>query len=194
MCKIREDLPLSLLSFGFLGAIIVQCLIPFRLGYGTPNLITAYGKIVCIVYTSIGLILALLFQQILHRRLVPVLFEMIFRLSLCPRIVASSSKRRSYLLSFLLVTFLLTFVFLILPSLILRQTYVPQWSLIELTYFAVTTNQMIGLGDLMPCSDLQGQSRSSCTMIVTGKSFCLSSRSSFEYARLFVQSMWSFKF
>ncbi|CAF2485804.1 unnamed protein product [Rotaria sp. Silwood2] len=45
--------------------------------------------------------------------------------------------------------------------------YVPKWSLIELTYFAVTTNHLIGFGDLMPCSDLYGESRSTCTIILT---------------------------
>ncbi len=47
--------------------------------------------------------------------------------------------------------------------------YVPQWSIIDLTYFTVTTNHLIGFGDLMPCSDLYGQSRSKCATIMSGR-------------------------
>lgn len=47
--------------------------------------------------------------------------------------------------------------------------YVPKWSLVELTYFAFTTNYLIGFGDLMPCSDLHGQSRSKCAVILSSK-------------------------
>jgi len=51
--------------------------------------------------------------------------------------------------------------------LIIYNLYVPKWSLIELIYFLITTNHLIGFGDLMPCSDLYGQSRSKCAMIMT---------------------------
>lgn len=47
--------------------------------------------------------------------------------------------------------------------------YVPKWSLVQLTYFAVTTNLVIGFGDLMPCSHLYGQSRSICSIILASK-------------------------
>ncbi|CAF1243887.1 unnamed protein product [Adineta ricciae] len=56
---------------------------------------------------------------------------------------------------------------MIIPTLIIHSIYVPQWSLVELTYFAITTNHLIGLGDLVPCVDLYGQTRSTCAMIIT---------------------------
>ncbi len=138
-------------------------------GYGTPNLITSYGKILCIIYTVIGLILALLFQQILHCRLVPTLYAIIFRFATNRQMIYYTKKHRSYFVSFLIVIFSIIFVFIIIPMLIIHYMYVPQWSIIDLTYFTVTTNHLIGFGDLMPCSDLYGQSRSKCATIMTGR-------------------------
>jgi len=138
-------------------------------GYGTTNLITSYGKILCIIYTIIGLIFALLFQQILHRQFIPIFYEIIFRIAINRYIIYYSKKSRSLFLSFLFVTFLITFFFIIIPTLFIHYIYVPQWSFIELTYFAVTTNYMIGFGDLTPCTNLYGQTRSTCAMIITGR-------------------------
>jgi hypothetical protein len=139
------------------------------LGYGTPSLITSYGKILCIIYTIIGLILALFFQQILHRRLIPNLYNIIFQLAINRHMIYYSTKHRSYFISFLLMIFSIIFIFIIIPTLIIHHIYVPQWSLIELTYFLITTNHMIGFGDFMPCSDLHGSYRSKCAMIIAGK-------------------------
>ncbi len=138
-------------------------------GYGTPNLITSYGKILCIIYTVIGLILALLFQQILHCRLIPTLYAIIFQFATNRQMIYYTKKHRSYFVSFLIVIFSIIFVFIIIPMLIIHYMYVPQWSIIDLTYFTVTTNHLIGFGDLMPCSDLYGQSRSKCATIMTGR-------------------------
>jgi hypothetical protein len=139
------------------------------LGYGTPSLITPYGKILCIIYTIIGLIFALFFQQILHRRLVPPLYDIIFQLAINRYMIYYSTKHRSYVVSFLCVIFLIIFVFIIIPTLIIHKMYVPQWSLIELTYFLVTTNHMIGFGDFMPCNNFHGLYRSNCAMFIAGK-------------------------
>ncbi|CAF0859374.1 unnamed protein product [Rotaria sordida] len=136
-------------------------------GYGAPNLITSYGKILCIIYTGIGLILASLFQQILHHQLIPIFYRIIFQLAMNRYIIYYFTRYRSFFVSFLLVTFLITLLFIIIPTLFIHNMYVPKWSLIELTYFAVTTNYLIGFGDLMPCSDLYGQSRSTCAIILT---------------------------
>ncbi len=138
-------------------------------GYGTPNLITPYGKIICIIYTMIGLIFAILFQQIVHRKLIPNLYAIVYQLAINRHMIYYSTKSRSYFVSFLIVIFLITFLFIIIPTLFVYNIYVPQWSLIQLTYFAVTTNHMIGFGDFMPCSDLYGQSRSNCAIIMTSK-------------------------
>ncbi|CAF3445148.1 unnamed protein product [Rotaria sp. Silwood1] len=56
---------------------------------------------------------------------------------------------------------------MIIPTLFIYYMYVSKWSFIELIYFAITTNHLIGFGDLMPCSDLYGQNRSICTLILT---------------------------
>jgi len=80
-----------------------------------------------------------------------------------------STKSRSYFVSFLFVISIIIFFFIIIPTLFIHKIYVPQWSIIELTYFVVTTNHMIGFGDSMPCNDLYGQSRSKCAMIMTSK-------------------------
>ncbi len=80
-----------------------------------------------------------------------------------------STKYRSYFVSFLLVIFVIIFFFIIIPTLFIYNTYVPQWSFIELIYFVVTTNHLIGFGDLMPCNDLYGQSRSRCAIIITSR-------------------------
>jgi hypothetical protein len=151
--------------------ILQRCLIQiFHFsGYGTPNLITSYGKILCIIYTIIGLIFALVFQQIVHRLLIPILYDIIAQLALNRSLIYHTTKYRSFLVSFLIITFLIAFIFLIIPTLIIHTVYVPEWSFIELTYFAVTTNHLIGFGDFMPCGNLFGQSRSSCAMIMTSK-------------------------
>ena len=112
--------------------------------------------------------MALFFQQILHRRLIPILYKFIFRLAIDRHMVYYFKKQRSYLLAFLLVIFSIIDVFIIIPTLIVHSIYVPQWSLIELTYFLVTTNHMIGFGDFMPCSDLYGSDRSTCATFIAG--------------------------
>ena len=58
-----------------------------------------------------------------------------------------SKKSRSYFISFLFINFLIIFIFIIIPTLFIYNIYVPQWSLIELAYFLVTTNHMIGFGE-----------------------------------------------
>ena len=106
-----------------------------------------------------------------------MLDEIIFQFAINRHVIYYSTKHRSYLLSFLMVVGLIIVVFIVLPTLFIHHMYVPEWSLIELTYFLVTTNHMIGFGDLMPCSDLHGTNRSKCAMIMSGI-FDLSSTSS----------------
>lgn len=146
----------------------------FSLGYGSPNLITPYGKIFCIIYTLFGFIFALLFQQILHRKLIPKLYEIIYQFAINRYIIYYSTKSRSYLTSFLLIIFIIIFFFIIIPTLFIHSMYVPQWSLIDLTYFTVITNHLIGFGDFMPCHDLNGESRSNCSIVLTSKSIIFS--------------------
>ena len=112
---------------------------------------------------------ALLFQRILHGRIIPVLYEIINQISFHPYILAHSSKTGNYRSAFLIVTIFIAFSFLLIPTLLIHRFFVPQWSWIELIYFAVTTNYLIGFGDLMPCSDLKGQSRSNCSIYMTSK-------------------------
>ena len=138
------------------------------LGYGTRSLITPYGKFLCIIYTIIGLSFALLFQQILHRWLISMVDEIIFQLAINRRMIYYSAKHRNYRLSFLVVVSLIILVFIVIPTVFIHRMYVPKWSLIELTYFLVTTNHLIGFGDLVPCTDMYGTNRSKCAMIITG--------------------------
>ncbi|CAF1426220.1 unnamed protein product [Adineta steineri] len=135
--------------------------------YGTTNLITPYGKILCIIYTIIGFIFALLFQQILHRRLIPFFYDIIFQTAINRSVIYYSKKSYSFIVSFLFITLLIAVFFIIIPTLLIHSIYVPQWSFVQLTYFAVTTNHLIGFGDLTPCVDLYGQTRSTCAIIIT---------------------------
>ncbi len=112
---------------------------------------------------------ALLFQKILHRQLIPYLYEIIYKLAINRHMIYYSTKSRSYFLSFLFVISIIIFFFIIIPTLFIHKIYVPQWSIIELTYFVVTTNHMIGFGDLMPCKNLYGQIRSKCAIIMTSR-------------------------
>ncbi len=113
--------------------------------------------------------MALFLQTILHRRLMPILYKFIFRLAIDRHMTYYFTKQRSYLIAFLFVIFAIIYVFIIIPTVIVYSIYVPQWSFIELTYFLVTTNHMIGFGDFMPCSDLYGSDRSNCAMFIAGK-------------------------
>ena len=127
----------------------------------------------------------LLFQQILHLQLIPILYRIIFRLALNHHIIYYFTRYRSFFVSFLLVTFAMALLLIIIPTLIVYNMYVPKWSFIELAYFAFTTNYLMGFGDLIPCNDLYGQSRSICAMIITSKiSFALSS-----YDVIFIDSI-----
>lgn len=142
----------------------------FRLlGYGSPSLITSYGKILCIVYTIIGLTFALFLQQILHRKLVMYFYRNIHQLAIHRSMIYYFTKHRSYSLSFSFVIFSMIFFLIIIPTLLVHRIYASSWSLIELAYFLVTTNHLIGFGDYMPCGDLYGSSRSQCAMIMAGR-------------------------
>ena len=97
------------------------------------------------------------------------IFRSIDRLSLHPHLIRNVSKYRSFSLAFAFTFCSIALVFIVVPTLILHHLYVPHWSLIELTYFTITTNHLIGFGDLMPCADLHGQNRSTCSTIMTSK-------------------------
>lgn len=139
------------------------------LGYGTSSLITSHGKILCIVYTIIGLTFALFLQQILHRKIVTYVYRTIYQLAIHRSMIYYFTKHRSYSLAFSLVILSIILFIIIIPTLLLHRIYAPKWSLIELTYFLVTTNHLIGFGDYMPCGDLSGSNRSRCAMIMAGK-------------------------
>ncbi|CAF4926908.1 unnamed protein product [Rotaria magnacalcarata] len=173
-CVLKQSLKVILLTEifesktkGFFSGYSMDYLILAIISYGTPNLITSYGKIICIVYTGIGLVFALLFQQIIHRQFVPIFYQIIFQLAINRHITYYFTRYRSFLASFLLVTCIMVLFWIIIPTLLIHHIYVPKWSLVELTYFAVTTNHLIGFGDLMPCSDLHGQSRSRCAIVLS---------------------------
>lgn len=113
--------------------------------------------------------MAIFLQQIFHRKLVTILYQIIYQLAIDRSMIFYFTKHRSYFLSFSLVILSILFFLIIIPTLMLHQIYAPDWSLIELAYFLVTTNHLIGFGDYMPCRDLYGTSRSRCATIMSGK-------------------------
>lgn len=131
---------------------------------------TSYGRTVCIFYTTFGLIMALVLQQILHRLLIPIIYNLIGRVAVSRYMMLYSTKQRSFSVAFLFVLLSICFIFVLIPTLFIYYKYAPQWSFIQLTYFLITTNHLIGFGDFMPCIPLHGQHRSNCAIIMTSKS------------------------
>ena len=113
--------------------------------------------------------MAILLQRIFHRKLVTIFYQIIYQLAINRSMIVYFTKHRSYLLSFSLIILSIILYLIIIPTLILRHLYAPDWSLIELAYFLITTNHLIGFGDYMPCRDLHGTSRSLCATIMSGR-------------------------
>ena len=113
---------------------------------------TSYGRTVCIFYTTFGLIMALVLQQILHRLLIPIIYNLIGRVAVSRYIMLYSTKQRSFSVAFLFVLLSICFIFVLIPTLFI--------------YY----NHLIGFGDFMPCIPLHGQHRSNCAIIMTSKS------------------------
>ena len=113
--------------------------------------------------------MAILLQRIFHQKLVTNFYQIIYHLAINRSMIFYFTKHRSYFLSFSLIILSIIFYLITIPTLILRHIYAPDWSLVELAYFLITTNHLIGFGDYMPCRNLHGTSRSRCATIMSGK-------------------------